>query len=520
MTMPRSERASSGVGSVHISSSRLINYFAGRGPELLAASYVVLVIYTGLLPFLPRVVPLPDWAGRFLGLSLVSSGLRDAISNVILYVPLGVLLQICHRRGGLGIVRRFALTVLVAVLVSLTVEFGQQFIEQRDPSWVDVVANFCGAAFGALWAGLVHGLLRGIYGATVRRLAGEPWSVAANALVLVLVFHAIFPLNSPLRAKRVYRSVTRSYVLPFEHFGQLEAAEDYAWRNLSPSAALRIRRASLDLWADLLAASVAYLLLAGLITISLRREYGFGRLASLSLTIWSCALLAFVCLILQLLCNSRSADVTVVLFQIGCAVIGASVALSPNGALWRMGRGLGAVRFWSLLLAVQMGYIAYRGLVPFDFQWSGWGGWLSFSWLPFGASLRSSLPVAISELSAVALRFGILAVLLSLSWGDLVARRLGATVARVAGVVLVLGLVLELGQFLLPSRSPDLTTPLLAVLGAGAAVVIHRWVIDLGLAAGGRKGAGRARGERGPAGGGSGVPAEGKRASRPLVHQV
>jgi len=512
--MPRSERASSGVGSVHISSSRLINYLAGRGPELLAASYVVLVIYTGLLPFLPRVVPLPDWAGRFLGLSLVSSGLRDAVSNVILYVPLGVLLQICHRRGGLGIVRRLALTVLVAVLVSLTVEFGQQFIEQRDPSWVDVVANFCGAAFGALWAGLVHGLLRGIYTATVRRLAGERWSVAANALVVVLVFHAIFPLNSPLRAKQVYRSVTRSYVLPFEHFGQLEAAEDYAWRNLDPSAALRIRRASLDLWADLLAASVAYLLLAGLITISLRREYGFGRLASLSLSIWSCA-------ILQLLCNSRSADVTVVLFQIGCAVIGASVALSPNGALWRMRRGLGGVRFWSLLLAVQMGYIAYRGLVPFDFQWSGWGGWLSFSWLPFGASWRSSLPVAISELSAVALRFGIFAVLLSLSWGDLVARRLGATVARVAGVVLVLGLVLELGQLLLPTRSPDLTTPLLAVLGAGAGVVIHRWVIDLGwTVAGGRRGAGRARGECGPAGGGSGAPAEGKRPSRPLVHQV
>jgi hypothetical protein len=83
-------------------------------------------------------------------------GLRDVLLNVVLFVPLGFLLERSH--GG----RRSVASVLaLGVLASLAIEGTQLFLLGRWTTLSDVVANGAGAALGALGS------------ATIRRRIGE-----------------------------------------------------------------------------------------------------------------------------------------------------------------------------------------------------------------------------------------------------------------------------------------------------------------------------------------------------------
>jgi VanZ family protein len=84
---------------------------------------------------------------------------RDAIANVLLYVPLGFLLGTLgrHPRGG-----RSALAALALVAgVSASMEAAQFFISTRNPSINDVILNTVGGGLGFAVARLVGGWGRG-----------------------------------------------------------------------------------------------------------------------------------------------------------------------------------------------------------------------------------------------------------------------------------------------------------------------------------------------------------------------
>src|SRR5690606_40555249 len=67
-------------------------------------------------------------------------GVADVVSNVILFMPLGLAL------AALGTRRRRA--IFAGAALSLCVEFTQQFILGRDPSLSDLVFNTTGTALG------------------------------------------------------------------------------------------------------------------------------------------------------------------------------------------------------------------------------------------------------------------------------------------------------------------------------------------------------------------------------------
>jgi glycopeptide antibiotics resistance protein len=114
--------------------------------------WIVLIL---LLCSVPWWVESPRWGRvRLIPLLDVLRGpywvLRDAIANVLLYVPFGF--AYARMRGTAG-VRSMCEAALVGVVVSMTCELYQVFSPVRYPTMTDILTNSIGALWGASIAG-------------------------------------------------------------------------------------------------------------------------------------------------------------------------------------------------------------------------------------------------------------------------------------------------------------------------------------------------------------------------------
>jgi VanZ family protein len=156
----------------------------------LALAYAALVLYASLYPFtgwrwppgqslldLARL-PWPPWLDPF-----------DIWSNLLGYLPLGLLATIAARRSGLGLAAALALGALAPSLLSYGCELLQQFVPTRHPSLKDWVANSAGASAGCLLALSLHALgLTDRWSGLRRR-----WFVSDSAGALALL--ALWPVG-------------------------------------------------------------------------------------------------------------------------------------------------------------------------------------------------------------------------------------------------------------------------------------------------------------------------------------
>jgi len=96
--------------------------------------YVILIIL--LLTLNPFYLALPERVAF-----TFRSDLRNLISNILLFIPLGFFYRLTMRRRG---------AFLFGAVISLSVETVQIFIPARTPSIVDILANTLGSGTGAL----------------------------------------------------------------------------------------------------------------------------------------------------------------------------------------------------------------------------------------------------------------------------------------------------------------------------------------------------------------------------------
>lgn len=117
----------------------------------LALIYAGLIVYASLYPF-------TDW--RYQGVvpwAFLSSPLPkywtsfDVAINIVGYIPFGFLLVLSALRLQYGR-RALGLAILLAALLSLTMESLQNYLPTRVSSNVDLALNALGAGFGAWWA--------------------------------------------------------------------------------------------------------------------------------------------------------------------------------------------------------------------------------------------------------------------------------------------------------------------------------------------------------------------------------
>lgn len=133
-------RGENDTGEVAGSAQRSSDDTGARlGAGLLAYMLAVTLIIT-LLPFQF------DWPTRWR--VMFTGGVVDIVANVLLFFPLGFLLQLARREGH----RHSALAVLwLGALTSMAIESAQLFERERYASVLDVSTNAAGAWLGA-WA--------------------------------------------------------------------------------------------------------------------------------------------------------------------------------------------------------------------------------------------------------------------------------------------------------------------------------------------------------------------------------
>ncbi|MDL2337881.1 MAG: VanZ family protein [Pseudomonadota bacterium] len=169
----------------------------------LAWLYVVLIGYASLYPFTgwrwPTVTP---WAFLMLPWPRYWTGF-DLVSNLLGYLPLGLLVFAAQVRTGRADGAAFLRAVLAAAALSLAMELVQNGLPSRVPSNVDWAFNTLGAAAGAALGMLMHavGLLD-----RWQRLR-ERWFVdhSAGALALLLLWPTglLFPTALPFGVGQV-----------------------------------------------------------------------------------------------------------------------------------------------------------------------------------------------------------------------------------------------------------------------------------------------------------------------------
>lgn len=92
---------------------------------------------------------------RWIPFSDQSLGLPDILANVVLFVPFGYFLRWALPRSSPQ--RVWILTLLVAAMLSASVEFFQVYCHNRIPSATDICSNLLGAVLG-VWLSMPHGL--------------------------------------------------------------------------------------------------------------------------------------------------------------------------------------------------------------------------------------------------------------------------------------------------------------------------------------------------------------------------
>lgn len=411
---------------------------ARRPTAILATAYVFLLLYASWMPFDVRLVDARDlWAQwdsawRHWPFTGAHASRTDLLSNVLLYVPLGVLLGVGFSgRSGLWRLGGMVAGTLGCTTVSALVETGQVFLASRVPSGQDLLSNTAGGFLGALMGAGLLAPLWGPVGQAVGRWSRlRPAFLPACLLAGMLVADALFPWVPTLDVSTVKGNVQRSVL------------SIHAGLALHPWHRWLVQRALV--WGALTALTASALARPG------RRRCLAGALL--------CGALALVLEGAKPLILTRSANLANPAVSLAAVLAVALICAVP----WRL-----APRRVAWLVAVGIaGYLAYCQWLPFRLVASMDEAIEKIphgaSWLPLYHHARRAHPED-------ARRFGTFLLLAwgwatSLAWA--IGRRAEAGIAPLAvASAAALGLLAEGSQFIVAGRSPTTSDVLPFVLG-------------------------------------------------------
>ena len=417
---------------------------------ILAVAYVLLIVYAALMPFDLRADR--ETAAQHLrrawqfwpfGRRLHTSRL-DLVSNFALYVPLGFLVAARGTaRRGRARLPALLVAALAGMATSLVVESLQLWSVRRIAGAHDVLMNSAGAVAGGI-AGAVLGrrvwvrLRRALRLRWVRR----PVSLAGPILMALLAADALVPFLPTLDVSDVVRNVRASQLtLP-------EGLAKHPWQH----------------W--LVQRGAVYAALAGLLAFSSLRRPRPAWLRGLGLAI----AFAIVAEGAKIFIVSRQANVANVLV----AAIGA-IAGTLVGAV-AVGR-ISARNGMRLAAAALLGYVIYIEWEPFNFTWNveAMAGKVpsGAQWLPLYHYAHRGKPEDIALFVRTLTLLAALAHLANLASSRLSRGGRGWRALKAALLGGTLGLVLEMGQFLLP-RVPSVTDVFCFAAGAAIGAMIPR----------------------------------------------
>jgi VanZ family protein len=183
-----------------------------------AAGFVLFAIWGSLFPFNFQPAALDAVAARFSSAWIADWSLTDLISNVLLFVPIGLLLTATVANGRPHRIAAAAAAALTgSIALSATIEVVQALVPSRTPSIIDIAAEVCGAGAGAAlwrWLGTEIDALSTAAIGMIRRSTRTERSLLLYCLVFAVAW--LVPADFTLRPAEIGdKYVHQRLLLPF-----------------------------------------------------------------------------------------------------------------------------------------------------------------------------------------------------------------------------------------------------------------------------------------------------------------
>ncbi|MFQ5461677.1 MAG: VanZ family protein [Phycisphaerae bacterium] len=450
--------------------------------DVLALLATLFVIQTGVVPF-DFFEPIPaQRVGEWFSIRTDYYSLPDIVSNIFLYVPLGLLLHAVFCRGRRRTWVAFAGAVVCAGVLSFAVEWVQVYSPSRVSSLIDLVSNVLGATIGAAISVAAGWVIPKFVGAVLYEFQMRPQIAAIKAYCLMLLVFGTMPFSFSFDVGRIKESVKRANLIPFANATQPDA--DAA----PPPAALTTRAqlaqaynrwAVMKSWSRWAVELLSFAVLAWLFLPLLRDHYRFDGTALWGLMWWISGLMAIVLSGIQFFVVHRGFDATDIVFRL----IGAALGLltwsvwsrrqrpwddERRANLWRkMARGAGAA---TLL------YIVYTGIIPATFDAHADGparSLASTNLLPFFAYFTTRVDLMMDDLLEKFAMYAVLGASLA-AWHKRCTTLVPTSnMFRITSAAVLISCGIEAIQMFIPVRVTSLTDPIIAGVGSAVGVMMQ-----------------------------------------------
>ena len=413
----------------------------------LLAAYCVFIIYGCFIPFHFNFDPnFVRWRWLiFLTESLhediARPSLSDIVSNILLFVPFGILSVWARAAGSTDRAGFFPIlcTTLYGLLFATVIESGQTVAPGRDPSIRDALCNGMGAFIGAAWGSvLIRSYRKYLQTGFIRVLCRQPSLLLFAYLICGILIDSYFPFDVTLDLSSLWHNFKNSQLLPF-------------------------RSMSHGYWFDLsFDKGIPYGVIAYLVLINLRRS---TRLLARGLAWLVTVVIA---------CTIESGK----LFFAGRAFHSDNLVVASLGALMGITFlprfcAVASVKrhreaIWFVLV---LGFLLYFELSPFDWIAPSElpGRFSSIEWLPFKSYYYAEPIAALFDLQKKVYSF----IPLGFFTSTLVsARAHGKSRLKPAVLCSVIAVALELAQIGLQSRIPSTGDMIIFSFSAWAGIVL------------------------------------------------
>jgi glycopeptide antibiotics resistance protein len=180
-----------------------------RTISLIAILGIAVILYGTLMPFQIDHSRSLSW-----NLKWYPPMTGDAVSNVLIYVPIGAFLRLVLRRRGSWRITEWAASLVIAGALSYLTEVAQTVIVLRVASWTDTLCNFGGAMVGIALGPALQRMLRNVHAWLYQELRVRPMSMAAATALLCVCTYALAPLDIKPTPRHVGQAIEHLRALP------------------------------------------------------------------------------------------------------------------------------------------------------------------------------------------------------------------------------------------------------------------------------------------------------------------
>ncbi len=445
--------------------------------EILTLLYVLLIAYGTLMPFDVSFAADPDPLPSFLGLPLCDTGLPDVMSNILLYMPLGLLGTAFLRRRGIRGLANAVIVVSYAIVTAYALETAQTVLASRVASFPDAVCNVIGTIMGVAFAipnSIITGKLTPALNREIRR---DPTAVLAGIWVIVLGVAALAPLDLTFDVSIIMDGAREADLVPFARHQRLA---DWAFGQFNEAAHVDLWQLRLDYVSDVfLHFMLSVLLIRNMIA------WRFDSATAKSVSGSASVLFGILLTVLAVFVRSVPLDVTHMLTRGMGGVLGAwANHWAMRGAMGRVDAEpdelrRATTRFLKGSIVIAVAYIGMRQLAPFELSSRGLRESIAgIEWLPMASYTFAKLPNALLDAMHKSFRYLWLGTLVGLLFRVSGRRVRLESCMTFAAVWAAVTTATEIAQCLLPARVPSMTDIIIAGIGAATGMLIGSALFD------------------------------------------